>query len=208
MLRGPGAKLHDPCGAVSPDPLHPRPWEGGRETLHLQRPGWTPDPFRLSWWMRNNHEGRDVWNTSSARLSVLLLCSLCTNEWCTSCGCMYSVVCLSRSKKRERSVRRCIGNSPDRRLMSLRARSNLSNACSCRHLMQFGRASWENSRSWPNPSHIGQPMATDRLGMSDRSHHQGVSLQPRRSDDHAVHAMALFFGQRHRAASKSPSEPA
>lgn len=34
MLEGPGVKLHDPHGgAMRPGPLHPRPWEGGRETV-------------------------------------------------------------------------------------------------------------------------------------------------------------------------------
>lgn len=33
MLRGPGAKLHDPCGAVSPGPLHSRPQEDRREIV-------------------------------------------------------------------------------------------------------------------------------------------------------------------------------
>lgn len=34
MLEGPGVKLHDPHGgATRPGPLHPRPWEGGRETV-------------------------------------------------------------------------------------------------------------------------------------------------------------------------------
>lgn len=33
MLRGEDVKLHDPCGAATSGPLHPRPWEDGRETV-------------------------------------------------------------------------------------------------------------------------------------------------------------------------------